>query len=74
MPKTDHKAILVKGLTLKKPAVLVDLDEYEGMKETLEILQEDPNILKKLKKAETEIKKGKTTSWEKLKLELKLRP
>ncbi len=64
--------IYIKGLTLKKPVVLVDVEEFEGMKETIEILQEDPDILKKLKKAEVELKKGKTTSWEKLKREFKL--
>ena len=72
MPKTDHKAIFIKGLTLKKPVVLVNLEEYEGMKETLDILHEDPNIKKKLKKAEEELKAGKTVSWGALKNELKI--
>lgn len=69
---TKHKPIYVKGLTLKRPAVLVDADEYEGMKETLEILLEDPEIFKRLEKAEKEFKEGKTFPWEKLKHELKL--
>jgi len=67
-----HKPLYIKGLTLKKPVVLVDADEYEGMKETLEILLEDPEIFKRLEKAEKEIKAGKAISWEKLKHELKL--
>lgn len=62
---TKHKPAYIKGLTLKKPAVLVDADEYEGMKETLEILLEDPEIFKRLEKADREIKKGKgiPNSW-----------
>lgn len=55
--------MFIKGLTLKKPAVLVDAKEYEGMKETLEILLEDHDIFKRLGKAEKELKKGKTISW-----------
>jgi len=51
---TKHKPVYVKGLTLKKPAILVDADEYESMKETLEILLEDPEIFKRLEKAEVE--------------------
>ena len=69
---THYKPVLIKGLTLKKPAVLVDADEYEGMKETLEILMEDPAIIKRLGKAENEIKQGKTISWKKLRDELKV--
>lgn len=69
--KRNH-AVFIKGLELKKPAVLVDAEEYEGMKETLEILFEDPTILTRLQKAEDELKKGKTISWAKLKNELKI--
>ena len=69
---TKHKAIYIKGLTLHKPAVLVDANEYEGMKETLGILFDDPDILKRLAKAEKEIRMGKTVRWEKLKRELKV--
>lgn len=70
--ETKHKPTYIKGLTLKKPAVLVDADEYEGMKETLEILLEDPDIFKRLAKAEKELKENKTISLTKLKHELKL--
>jgi PHD/YefM family antitoxin component YafN of YafNO toxin-antitoxin module len=70
--RSFSQPVFIKGLTLKKPAVLVDADEYEGMRETLEILHEDPKIIIKLKKAEDELKKGKTVSWNKLKDELKL--
>ena len=70
--ETNHKPIYIKGLVLKKPAVLVDASEYEGMKETLEILLEDPQVFKRLGKAEKEFKAGKTVSWAKLKHELKI--
>jgi PHD/YefM family antitoxin component YafN of YafNO toxin-antitoxin module len=70
--ETKHKPIYIKGLVLKKPAVLVDANEYEGMKETLEILLEDPGLSKRLEKAEKELKSGKTVSWAKLKHELKV--
>lgn len=74
MPDIRKKhPLFIKGLELKRPAVIVDADEYEGMKETLEILFEDQKIVNKLKKAEKEFEKGKTVSWEKLKSELKLR-
>jgi len=62
MSGTKHKPILIKGLILKKPAILVDANEYEGMKETLEILLEDPEIFKRLGKAEKDLKSGKTVS------------
>ncbi|KAF0134116.1 MAG: hypothetical protein FD145_872 [Candidatus Saganbacteria bacterium] len=64
--------VFIRGLVLKKPAVLVDADEYEGIKETLEIIFEEPNILSKLKEAEKELKKGKAIGWAKLKNELKV--
>lgn len=72
MTDTKHKPIFIKGLTLKKPAILVDANEYEGMKETLEILLEDHEICKRLEKAEKELKSGKTISWQKLRHELKI--
>jgi len=42
---------------------LIPIEEYESMLETLDILETEPDILKKLKKAEAEIKAGKFTVW-----------
>ena len=42
---------------------LIPIDEYESMLETLDILETEPDILKKLKKSEAEIKAGKFTVW-----------
>jgi len=42
---------------------LIPIDEYESMLETLDILETEPDILRKLKKAESEIKDGKYTLW-----------
>lgn len=36
---------------------------YESLLETLDILETEPDILKKLKKAEAEIAKGKFKVW-----------
>ncbi|MCX5749246.1 MAG: hypothetical protein NTZ10_03265 [Candidatus Saganbacteria bacterium] len=70
--KQKTKPVYVNGLSLKRPAVLIDAREYEGMKETLDILMEDPGISKEIRIAEKELKTGKTVSWEKLKNELKV--
>lgn len=38
---------------------MIPFDEYESFLKTLDILESEPDILKKLKKAESEIKAGK---------------
>ena len=44
-------------------SALIPFDEYESFLETLDILETEPDILKKLKKSESEIKKGRYTVW-----------
>lgn len=41
-----------------KPVVVIPLDDYEGMIETIEILSENPKILGELKKEKKEFLKG----------------
>ena len=42
----------------KPEAVLLSIDDYESLLETLEI-EKDPSLVRRLKKAQEEIKKGK---------------
>lgn len=44
-------------------SALLPFDEYESLLETLDILEEEPDIVAKLKRAEREIKAGKGTPW-----------
>lgn len=44
-------------------AVILSVDDYEGMLETIEILQ-DKTLLKRLRKAQAEARSGKTRSLE----------
>ncbi len=47
-------------------AVMLSVDDYEGLLETLEILS-DRNAVKRIKKAKEDIRMGKTIPLEKLK-------
>jgi len=42
---------------------LVPFDEYESLLETLDILEDDPDILAKLRRAEKDMKRGKCAVW-----------
>ena len=42
---------------------MIPFEEYESLLETLDILESEPDIKKKLKKAEAEIKAGKYEVW-----------
>jgi PHD/YefM family antitoxin component YafN of YafNO toxin-antitoxin module len=44
-------------------SALIPFDEYESLLETLDILETEPDILKKLKKAEREIDAGHFEVW-----------
>jgi len=44
-------------------SALIPFEEYESFLETLDILETEPDIVKKLKKAESEIKAGKYERW-----------
>jgi len=48
-------------------SALIPFDEYESLLETLDILETEPDILKKLKSAEKEIAEGKYTLWKRAK-------
>jgi len=58
-------------LTIKsdKPVVVVPLDEYQDLLDTLEILS-DPTLKRDVEKARKEFREGKTISLEKLRAEL----
>ncbi len=53
----------------KPEAVLMSLDEYESLLETVDFLSE-PGALVELQKAEQEVKAGKVFSWDSVKNEL----
>jgi prevent-host-death family protein len=44
-------------------SAMIPFDEYESFLETLDILETEPDIAKKLKKAEAQIKAGKYEVW-----------
>ena len=46
-------------------SALLPFAEYESILETLDILEDEPDILKKLKAAEKEIAKGRYVVWKK---------
>jgi len=61
--KFDRFIITKRG---KPVVVMMSIDDYESLIETLEIL-EDKETMKRLRKGEEEIKEGKTQSWRKVK-------
>ena len=64
--KLDRYIVTKRG---KPIVVMMSVDDYEGLIETLDILS-DKEAVKRIKKAKQEIKQGKTISWEALKKEL----
>ncbi len=52
-----------------KPMMLVAVDEYNSMRETIEILS-DPALVREIRRARREFQEGKTVSWEALMSEL----
>lgn len=47
-----------------KPMVIIPMEEYENMKETIELLAENPNLVQELEKERQEIEKGNYISFE----------
>lgn len=47
-------------------SALIPFDEYEALLETLDILESEPDILNKLKKAEKNIASGRYKIWKNL--------
>jgi PHD/YefM family antitoxin component YafN of YafNO toxin-antitoxin module len=60
-------------ITIKtdKPMVLIPLDEYEGLKETIELLSINPNLANELKKIRDEMDQGDYITLEDLKKKYK---
>ncbi len=53
----------------KPQVVLMSKDEFDSFMETMEILS-DPEIMKDLKKADEDFKKGRYSSWEEVRKKL----
>jgi len=53
------------SINSKKPMVLIPLEDYEGILETIDILSENPNILNELKIEKNEYNKGNFTVFSK---------
>ena len=66
--KFDRYVITRRG---KPEVVMMSIDDYESLVETLEI-QSDKELMKRLKKAEQDLKQGKGISLKKIHKELKL--
>ncbi len=64
--KLDEYIITVNG---SPAAVLISASEYESWKETMDILS-NPSLLKSIKLGETELKQGKSISFDDLKKSL----
>ena len=56
-------------ITIKsdKPMVVIPIEEYESMKETMDILEINPNIARELRKEHERIEKGEYISFDALK-------
>jgi len=59
-------------ITIKsnKPMVVIPIEEYESMKETIEILEINPNISGELRKEHERIEKGDYISFDAFKKQL----
>jgi antitoxin YefM len=64
--KFDRYVITRRG---KPEVIMMSIDDYEGLLETLEI-ESDPELMKRLKKAEEDMRKGKGKSLEQIHKEL----
>lgn len=64
--KLDEYIITVKGTPA---AILLSIDEYASLRETLEIMS-DKKLMKELKEAEEDIQAGRVQTWEEVKKEL----
>lgn len=51
-------------------AVMMSPDEFEGWQETLDIMANDPGLLKRIKKAEKQFERGEYVTLEQLEAEL----
>ncbi|OGW72742.1 MAG: hypothetical protein A2Y02_03190 [Omnitrophica bacterium GWA2_52_12] len=53
----------------KPSVVMLSIDDYEALMETLDILA-DPRALKNLKRGEQDLRKGRVRSWQAVKVRL----
>ncbi len=60
--RLDRYIVTKRGLPV---AVIISPDDYEGLLETIDILQDKP-LMKRLKRAETEARAGKTRTLEEI--------
>jgi prevent-host-death family protein len=61
MQRLGESFVIVKDS--EPVGALIPMEEYESFLETLDILETEPDITRKLKKAESEIKAGKYKVW-----------
>lgn len=61
-------------ITLKsnKPMVIISLEEYEGMRETIQLLAQNPNLPEELKEERRKIERGDFISFEDFKKKYKV--
>ena len=64
--RLDEYVITVNG---SPAAVLMSVEEYESLKETLDIMS-DPKLMKDIREGEKELNEGKAIPWEDVKKEL----
>ncbi len=64
----DHVVITRNG---RPVALLMSLDEYESLQETIDVLS-DEDTLAALRESEEDVKAGRTYSWDEVKRELGL--
>jgi len=63
---SNYYTLTEKG---RPKAVIMSVEEFESIMETMEILS-DPELMKKIEKAEAEYKKGEYIKWEDVKKEI----
>jgi prevent-host-death family protein len=64
--KLDRYIVTKRG---KPISIMLSIDDYEGLLETIEILS-NKDMVRRIKKAKKEIKEGKTISLEKLRCKI----
>lgn len=68
--RIDHRLDRYVVTRRGKPViVMLGVEDYESLLETVEILA-DPNMMKRIRTGEREIRQGKTRSWEDVKRDL----
>jgi len=68
--RADNLTIKIKS---DKPLIVLSVDEYESMKETIELLTHYPDLLKELKEERKQINKGKSITLNSYKAKYKKR-